>query len=101
YLGLRNSEIADDLPAVLAKSPLMKRIRVLDLSLGTLTDRGAEALLAVPGIKKLEKLVIHHHFVSPPLLGRLQALGIEVDAGDPQPADVYGNETYRYVAHAE
>src|SRR5262249_54080637 len=63
YLGLRNSDIADDLPEALAKSPLMKRLRVLDLSLGTLSDSGAEALLAIPDLRRLEKLVIHHHFV--------------------------------------
>jgi predicted DNA-binding WGR domain protein len=103
YLGLRNSEIADDLPAALAGSPLMKRLRVLDLSLGNLSDRGAEALLNVPGLNRLEKLIINHHFVSPAVVARLKALGVEVDAGDPQVAEDYGDdeEPDRYVAHSE
>jgi predicted DNA-binding WGR domain protein len=101
YLGLRNSEIADDLPAALAKAPLMKRLRVLDLSLGNLSDRGAEALLAIDGLSRLEKLDIHHHYVSPALVERLKSLGIEVDDGDPQQADDYGGGERRYVAHSE
>ncbi len=102
YLGLRNSEIADDVAEALAKSPLLERLEVLDLSLGTLGDPGAEALLAIPGLRRLKKLDIHHHYVSPALVERLQALGIEVDAGDPQEAeDPDDPEAYRYVAHSE
>jgi uncharacterized protein (TIGR02996 family) len=105
YLGLRNSEIADDVAKALAKAPVLERLKVLDLSLGTLSDKGAQALLAIPALAKLEKLDIHHHYVSPKVVGQLKALGIEVDAGDPQEADIEGDEdeeaSYRYVAHSE
>ncbi len=104
YLGLRDSEIADDVARALAKAPLLERIRVLDLSLGTLTDKGAEALLDIPAVGRLEKLDIHHHFVSPALVKRLKALGIEVDATDAREPEHYGDEEsegHRYVAHAE
>jgi predicted DNA-binding WGR domain protein len=106
YLGLRNSEIADGIAKALAKAPIMDRLRVLDVSLGTLTDKGAEALLAVPGLANLEKLDIHYHYVSPGMVIRLKALGMKVDAGGRKEADVdeYEDEedaAYRYVAHAE
>jgi uncharacterized protein (TIGR02996 family) len=97
YLGLRNSEIADDIAAALATAPVMERLRVLDLSLGTLSDRGAEALLAARDVCRLQKLDIHHHSVSEEMVEWLRRLGIEVDAGDPQDR----GEGYRYVAHAE
>jgi uncharacterized protein (TIGR02996 family) len=100
-LGLRNSQITDDIVKALAKSPLLKQIRVLDLSLGTLGDKGAEALLDIPAIGRLEKLDIHHHYVSPELVKRLEALGIEVDAGKGEEADEYDGESHRYVAHSE
>jgi uncharacterized protein (TIGR02996 family) len=96
-LGLRNSEIADDITAALARAPVLERLRVLDLSLGTLSDAGAQALLAIPAVRRLEKLDIHHHFVSDEMMERLRGLGIEVDAGDPQDPD----DDYRYVAHSE
>jgi uncharacterized protein (TIGR02996 family) len=102
YLGLRNSEIADDVAVALSKAPVPGRLRVLDLSLGTLTDAGAEALLAIPALARLEKLDIHHHYVSPELVAQFQALGIEVDASDPQEAEDFGDEElYRFVAHSE
>jgi uncharacterized protein (TIGR02996 family) len=102
YLGLRNSEIIDDIARALAKAPVMNQLRELDLSLGTLSNRGAEALLRIPGLDRLEKLDIHHHYVSPELVERLEALGIEVDADDAQEGeDVGAEELHRYIAHAE
>jgi uncharacterized protein (TIGR02996 family) len=101
YLGLRNSEIADGIARALARSPLLERLDGLDLSLGTLSDRGAEALLAIPALARLKKLDIHHHYVSPALVERLEALGIPVDAGEPLQAEVEDGQTYRYVACAE
>jgi hypothetical protein len=55
-----------------------------------LTDRGAEALLAIPDLTRLEKLDIHHYCVSPEMVERLQALGIEVDTSDPREAEDFG-----------
>jgi uncharacterized protein (TIGR02996 family) len=101
YLGLRNSEISDDIARALAKSALLERLEVLDLSLGTLSDRGAEALLAVPGLARLKKLDIHHHYVSPALVERLKALGIGVDASEPLEGEGEDGDAHRYVAHAE
>jgi hypothetical protein len=98
HLGLRNSEIADDVAKALNGAPVLSLLRSLDLSLGTLTDVGAEALIANPAIAKLEKLDIHHHFVSPAVVKRLKALGPEVDAGDAKAGE---EEDHRYVAHAE
>jgi uncharacterized protein (TIGR02996 family) len=102
YLGLCNSDISDGIAGALASAPLLKRLRVLDLSLGTLGDEGAEALLAIRDLKKLDKLDIHHHYVSPALVECLQALGIEVDASDPKEVeDPDDPGAHRYVAHAE
>lgn len=101
YLGLRDSEIADEIALAVAAAPILDRLAVLDLSLGTLTDTGAAALLASPAVRRLRKLDLHHHFCSPDMVARLAALPIEVDAGDPQEADEHGGEVYRYVAVGE
>lgn len=103
-LGLRNSEIVNAIILRLATAPLMKRLRVLDLSLGTLRDLGAEALLAIPEVAELEKLDIHHHYVTPRMVEELEALGITVDASDrqePEDGDADDPTIYRYVAHSE
>ncbi len=82
YLGLRNSERADEMAEALARSPLLDHLAVLDLALGTLSDRGASALLASPATASLVKLDIRHHYCSPGMVEQLRALGIAVDASD-------------------
>jgi hypothetical protein len=101
YLGLRDSEIADELAAVLANAPVLERIRVLDLSLGTLTDPGAAALLASPAVRKLERLDLHHHYCSDEMMEKLQGLGIEVDVSEQEHPEDWGHGEQRFVAVGE
>jgi hypothetical protein len=101
YLGLRDSEIANEIAATIAQSPILERIRVLDLSLGTLDDSGAAALLASPAIRKLEKLDLHHHYCSEAMMAQLQTLGIAVDVSEREEPDVWNGEEHRYVAVSE
>jgi hypothetical protein len=101
YLGLRDSEIANDLAAALTCSPLIERIRVLDLSLGMLDDQGARVLLDCPAVRRLEKLDVHYHYCSLEMVERLQSLGIEVDASEHQEPDMWGGEEHRFVAVSE
>ncbi|MFN8537746.1 MAG: hypothetical protein U0232_09760 [Thermomicrobiales bacterium] len=101
YLGLRDSEMADAIAAAVAHAPILERIAVLDLSLGTLSDEGAAALAASPAVARLRKLDIHHHYCSDEAVAQLEALGIELDASDPQEVDEFEGEYYRYVAVGE
>ena len=101
YLGLRDSEIADEIAIAFATAPVLNHISTLDLSLGTLTDRGAEALLANPYLPKLDKLDLHHHFLSEDMMARLQALPLTINVEDRQEAEEYDGEIYRYVAVSE
>jgi hypothetical protein len=100
-LGLRDAKEADEIAAAVATAPVLERIRVLDLSLGTLSDQGAMALLASPAVARLEKLDIHHHFCSEAMVEKLQELAIEVDASERQKPHEYGGESSRYVAVGE
>jgi hypothetical protein len=101
YLGLRDSDIADEIAVAVAGAPILDRIRTLDLSLGTLGDEGAAALLASPAVARLEKLDIHHHYCSDAMVARLNQLGITVDASEQEKADRFGGEAHRYVAVGE
>ena len=103
-LGLRNSELADEIAIALTGSRLMKQLEVLDLSLGNLSDQGAKALLKCINIRPLKTLDIHHHFVSPDMLERLKQTGVELIAHDEQQPDGIDDETgepYRYCAVME
>ncbi len=102
YLGIRNSEIADDIAAALAEASVLDHIEVLDLSLGTLSDAGVEALAANDKLKRLKKLDIHHHYASDAAVAKLDRLGIEVDASEQRESDDIGDgEMHRYVYAAE
>lgn len=98
YLGLRDSEIVDQLAPLVASAPIVERIQVLDLSLGTLTDAGAQALLESPAVAKLQKLDLHHHYCSDAMMERLAKLGPEADLDDQEEAD---DDVWRYVAVSE
>jgi len=54
---------------------------VLDLSMGTLGDRGAKALAGVPGLGSLETLDLRHHFLTDEGLDALSHLEIRVVLG--------------------
>jgi hypothetical protein len=101
YLGLRDSDIADQIAAALAQAPILERIHTLDLSLGTLGDEGAAALVANPAIAKLARLDIHHHYCSNEMVARLARLGIDVDTSGQEQPDKYDGEFHRYVAVGE
>ncbi len=98
YLGLRNSEIANDIAAVIVHSPIVERINELDLSLGTLDDEGIQSLMSLANRRNLRRLNIAHHYGTVQAVQELvAALPFEVDASDPQEAD----DEWRPVLHAE
>ena len=105
YLGLRNSAIADAVAAAVAKSPILKRLHTLDLSLGNIGDDGAKALAAAPDIKKLKLLDLHHHFISDEVLQELKKLKVKLDTSEQLKPDTYGEgeeeEEYRYITVSE
>ncbi|WP_219118824.1 STM4015 family protein [Janthinobacterium sp. UMAB-56] len=101
YLGLRDAEIADDLAVWLAEEPLVAQLDTLDLSLGTIGDLGAVAVLNHKQLGKLKRLDLSHHYISEENQAKLKALPFEVVLDDPQEADEDDGESYRYVAVGE
>lgn len=102
YLGVRNAEDLDDFVIdALPNSPQLATLKVLDLSGGTLTDKGGEALLDNPAIKNLELLDLHHHYLSDEMMEKLRGLGIKVNLQEQQVADEYDGEYYYYTMVSE
>jgi predicted DNA-binding WGR domain protein len=98
YLGLRNSDIADQLAAALAESLVIARLETLDLSLGTLSDTGGYALLGLRS-PSLNRLNLHHHYMSADMVKQLKGLPFTVDAANA--GDMDGTVEDRYVAVGE
>lgn len=95
-LGLRNGQATDGLVAALADAPVTRRLAVLDLSLGTLTDKGAQVLLDTPVFLGLDRLDVHHHYMSEEmterLRGRFTEAGVGIRVGGRQERDEHHDE---------
>ena len=97
HLGLRDSEIVDQIAAVSA-APIFFHLDSLDLSLGILSDDGGRALLKNPAIKRLKNLDLHHHYMSEEMMAALKREFPGVNVDDPQKG---GKPDDRYVAVGE
>ena len=99
YLGLLNSEIANEIAFALVNAPIMKQIKWLNLSKGMLGDEAADALIEALTDSSVEWLNISENFLSDKTIERLKKLPITVVN---RYQDEEGAEPeYRYVSVAE
>lgn len=95
YLGITDSEIQDELAEVVLGSKFMGQITTLDLSNGTLTDKGGALLLEkIPQYPNIKKLDVHHSYLSENMAKKLEALPIEVDVSEILQAHNYHGTIY-------
>lgn len=71
YLGLCSCEGVDTLVDFLEKFPVIQRLKILNLSYGSLTDKGAELLLNCPAIDRLHTINISMNILSSEMLNKL------------------------------
>lgn len=97
YLGLTDSEMQDEVAQAVVDSKYKEKLEVLDLSMGSLTDKGVDILCQhMDDFKALKHLDVHYHFISGEGMKKLQALPISVDVEDPQEEDEWNGHVYRY-----
>lgn len=95
YLGIVDSEIQDELAQVVLDSKFMGQIHTLDLSCGTLSDKGGELLLEkLPDFPNIQKLDLHYHYLTDTCMERLKALPLEVDVAEQNEAEHYRGEIW-------
>ncbi|GGK26573.1 hypothetical protein GCM10011583_68220 [Streptomyces camponoticapitis] len=103
HLGLQNSEIQDEIAGAVAAAPVVAGLESLALSMGTLTDAGAEALLAGQPLTHLDELDLSHHYISAPWRTRIQEAlephGVRVELEVAH--DIDEDDEWRYVAVSE
>lgn len=82
-LGLRSSVVSDDIATALPGWPVLARLREVDLSMGTLGDRGGQVILDhVDRFMHLRRLDLDHNQLSAELAAALErALGERVRIG--------------------
>ncbi|MEI7024420.1 STM4015 family protein [Paenibacillus sp. y28] len=97
YLGLKDSEIQDEIAAALANAPILDQLHTLDLSMGTLSDEGAEALISSERVQRLQRLDLSYHYMSEEMMNRWRQTGLNVDMSEEQGTD----DDFRYPALTE
>ena len=103
---MRNSTYSNDITEAVINSSLIEEIKILDLSMGTLTDKGADVLLTSLGVRQLDILNISENYLSDDkvsLLSLQQSRGnfnVSVMTNE-QKKDDYEEEDYRYCSVAE
>jgi uncharacterized protein (TIGR02996 family) len=92
-LRLRNTDFTDALCISLVDAAILRHLTLLDLSMGSLTDEGAETLLAnAAKLQHLDALIINDHDLSSPVASRLRLalpkLSLSADRQTPYYDDV-------------
>ncbi|MFF2851084.1 STM4015 family protein [Streptomyces sp. NPDC058001] len=105
-LALCNSDIQDEIAVAVAAAPVVARLERLDLSMGTIGDVGAAALLSGQPLTHLTSLDLNHNYLSDAMRERLrQALepaGVELDLdGSDADEDEDEDGVQRYTAVGE
>jgi uncharacterized protein (TIGR02996 family) len=79
HLRLRLTDFGDKGAREIVESGILKRLKVLDLSLGCMTDEGAEALAKSPDLKHLEFLDLSRNALSPDGVKAIKATKVKAD----------------------
>lgn len=107
YLGLRNSQYSDDIAQAVINSPLINSIKIIDLSLGTLSNAGAEVLLSSSAVHQLNILNLSENFLSEQMIASVQVKEDDMQVriitdGQKKPEEDYDeDDAYRYCSVAE
>lgn len=99
YLGLCSCEWANDLVYLLKDNSIINKLRILNLSKGTLTDEGAEILLNCPAVNKLHTLDVSMNLLSTEMIHKLSQLDCNVIA-EPQDVPERGEESCGYERYS-
>lgn len=72
YLGLRDSEIQDEITEAVLNSKFIKQIDILDLSEGTISDKGGQLLLDnAPNLSNIKHIDLHYNYLSDDMIKKL------------------------------
>ncbi len=98
HLTLCNAEFEDDIAKAVVSAKIVRQLETLDLSRGTMTDAGAEALIAgAAKLSHLKSLDVSHNFISPAACKKLRKALKNAEVGGQERPDA----EYRYVQVAE
>jgi predicted DNA-binding WGR domain protein len=103
HLGLQNADMQDQIAAALANTPLLAQVESVDLSMGTMREPGARALLAnAASFKHLKSLNLEQNYIPGELCSELtRTFGAMVKVGRQNQPDVWDGEQHYYTTVGE
>ncbi|HLL23521.1 MAG TPA: TIGR02996 domain-containing protein, partial [Kofleriaceae bacterium] len=102
YLGLKNAQFSDEIAKLVGGTKVLKTLKTLDLSLGTMTDEGAAALAAAKdSLKHLEVLDLTRNYLSKDGIKLVKGICPKVVTSSQEEPDEDDGQRYYYVSIAE
>lgn len=105
HLGLQNSASQDAIAAAVAAAPVVARLESLSLSMGLLTDAGAESLRDGESLTHLALLDLRHNYLTAPveeqLRSALEPNGVRIESARGESWTDSGGAEHFYVAVSE
>ena len=103
HLGLQNSEMQDEIALELARSPLLAQLESVDLSMGTMHEPGAQAILDnANAFEHLVALNLAENFIPAAHCAQLEAtFGDVVECGGQRKPDIEDGQPYYYASVGE
>ena len=98
HLGLQNAEMQDQIAAALANSKILAQVESVDMSMGTMHEPGARAILAAAdSFKHLKSLNLEDNFITGSEYSQLHtAFGSRVNLRSQRAPDDWGDGVPRY-----
>jgi hypothetical protein len=81
HLQIRMTDAGDKAVKEIVDSGILKRLKVLDLQHGVITDKGCDLLTNCPDVTHLEHIALANNKITPAAMARLTATGVKVTAG--------------------
>lgn len=101
-LGLMNSTFQDEIAKAVAGSKILKQLTSLDLSMGTMTDEGGEAILAAADrFSHLAPLDLEKNYLSDEMAKKIRKALPYAHTGEQREADKWDDKLHYYVAVGE
>jgi uncharacterized protein (TIGR02996 family) len=102
HLGLANCEFANELAGEIVGAKLIERLRVLDLSMGTLDDEGAKILAGGKrAFAHLETLDLSDNYLTPGGIKLVKGLAKKVLVGEQREPYDWDDDKRRYASVGE
>jgi hypothetical protein len=103
HLGLQNSEMQDEIALELARSPLLAQLESVDLSMGTMHEPGAQAILDnAAAFEHLVAINLEENFIPAALCEQLHAtFGHSVECSNQRKPDFEDGQPYYYASVGE